>query len=105
MTEQEYRENLEELRKIFDRGVAGLNARYLKENNRVKIGDIIEDWDVLIKVEKYEVCSEGGGAPYIRYTGRRVGKNGQPTVCGGLSMVYSWSVRTINGEPVDRGVK
>lgn len=78
MNKEEFKKQKQILMDIWDKGFRELKEKYALANNNVKIGDIISDGTISIKVEKIQVVqsSFSNEYPECRYSGKKVKKDG-----------------------------
>lgn len=74
MTEQEYQERLEAIRKMR----IELDTEYALSNSPYKIGDIIQDHYHIIRIEEIRMVKKYNGTPQCLYLGIELTKALQP---------------------------
>lgn len=79
MTREEYEVEYNALEQRFNDEVKKLRIRYVKENQKFHIGDIIRDGSSesrVMVIEKTSISVNYDGLPVIWYKGHRILKNG-----------------------------
>ena len=98
MTKEELKQGLDNLERAKKR----LKTDYLASINPIKVGDIIEDYYHIIRVESWEYKvsdSENIAFSSIVYKGTRLTKKGTEAKVGaGDNTIYLLNVRAINGK-------
>lgn len=102
MDKIEFKKQKQILMDIWDKGFRELKEKYALTNNNVKIGDIISDSTISIKVEKIQVVqsSFGNEYPECRYPGKKVTKKGDFFKDGSNDFIYQSNLKKINGVEV-----
>lgn len=98
MTKEEYLDKLNALEKEMQCKKSQIGMEYALSNNPVKIGDLITDHMVTIKVEKIIPYMSYGSLPKCQYKGRRYTKKGVPAKSEEIETVYQSNLMYINGE-------
>jgi len=93
MTEDEYLINIEALKKEHENKLSFLDKEFALSNSNVKIGDIVEDCNSKISVEKIKftksVCSS---FPECVYFGTILNKNGEKNKKGKKCYIYQSNI-------------
>lgn len=95
MDKTEFKKQKQILKDICDKGFRELKEKYALANNNVKIGDIISDGTISIKVEKIQVVqsSFGNEYPECRYSGKKVKKDGSFFKDGSNDSIYQSNMK------------
>jgi hypothetical protein len=91
MTQQEYKDQLNMLRQVFETDKKVLAKKYAFANNKVEVGDIVSDLGGSIKVESVKV-SINQEYPCCVYQGVLLKKDGTPNKRGDLYTVWQTSM-------------
>lgn len=99
MDKTEFQKQKQLLKDAYDKGFRELKEKYALTNNNIKIGDIISDTTISIKVEKIQVIqsSFGNEYPECRYSGKKVKKDGSFFKDGSSDSIYQSNLKKING--------
>ena len=87
MTKDEFIAKKQELRKHHENELRKLNKEFALSNNKVKIGDIIEDHRTRIEVEIIDLFC-GCSFPSCKYSGPRLKKDNTPYKSGEIDTIY-----------------
>ena len=95
MDKTEFKKQKQILMDIWDKGFRELKEKYALANNNVKIGDIISDGTISIKVEKIQVVqsSFANEYPECRYSGKKVKKDGVFFKDGSNDSIYQANLK------------
>lgn len=88
MTKEEYKQRTEELYREYRQKQRELDKEYALSNNEVKVGDIVFDSCITIKVESIKVEAYGG-IPHAYFEGPRLTKKLIPFKSGERGCVYN----------------
>lgn len=75
----QYKEEKEKIQMEFDEKTRVLNRKFVLENKKFKVGDIIKDSSASIKITNINYSLLGSNIPLIRYKGRLLKKDLTPT--------------------------
>lgn len=103
MTKEEFVSRQTELSNKFEEDLLNLERECARENNKVKIGDVVSDGIKTIIVDKFilhRASRYGYGFPYYDYYGRMLTKQGKPRKDGTSCSIYVEFLKTINGKEV-----
>jgi len=78
-----------------------LDKEYAYVNSIVKIGDVIKDHRISIKVDHISIYRDISGYPCCSYTGSLLTKKGEPFKTGERDSIVQCNLWSINGEPYD----
>lgn len=71
----------------------GLHIEYANENNPHKVGDVISDHSITIKIQKISVSFGSQRIPQCVYDGIILKKDGTPNVRGKTDTVYQANIK------------
>lgn len=91
MTIQELNEQIAYVRKEAEQAVDTLRKRYAIANNEYKIGDIISDQFVTIRIEDLKYSRNA--VPCMVYYGTRINKDGSDNKKGDKEHIYQSNVK------------
>ena len=93
MTYEDYKKELDIIKKEARAKEDALIIKYSNSNNPHKIGDVVADNIGSIVIDKIKCCR--GGKPCAIYYGVELTKNGQPNKRGDRRMIYQSNLITI----------
>lgn len=91
MNYEEYKNQLSELSRDFEKSKQKLAIQYAKINNSVKVGDVFTDHIGSVKVES--IGFDIHGEPQCVYYGIELKKDGRPTLKGSKRQAYQRNIR------------
>jgi len=92
MTENEYLKKVKEIRRVAWFDIVELMRDYAVENNQIKLGDIISNHAMTIKVEKVRLY-RNELKPSLIYSGIRLTKAKKPFKSGEKASIYQMNLR------------
>lgn len=103
MKKSDYDNEKAAIEKEYELKIERLNRKYALLNNTVKPGDIVENEEIAIDVEKIEII-RSEGYPSCLYVGYRVSNNGKNeyfyTGSTAMHSINQPSVKSINGKVI-----
>ena len=96
MTEQEYKAKILEIDRAKEQEKINIAKQYAIENNKLKIGDIAENFDgrrIRIDRINYHITFSSGSYPSCIYRGPRIKANGSDFINGERDFVYQCNLK------------
>jgi hypothetical protein len=96
MTQEQYKEKLSFLEKVFRDAKLNVQKEYAISNNTIKVSDILTDHIGSIKVEKIGVYIGLNPFPECAYTGTVINKKGELDKKGTKRSIYQSNLKLSN---------